>query len=180
MKIRKSRGMRYVRRFNFHHCNVYQNVAEHSYFVALIAHQIALMLTDDIEFIYKCFCRAFYHDIDEAVTGDIPYLVKRKVNVNDLLIHAMRELEYIEPFNVEEVEEIEIEHVVKLADCIELKMYLEDERKSGNMHLYDIEKETYKRIIDSKVDDRVKQYFIRLLDPVEPKELIDNITHEGI
>lgn len=184
MNLKKTRGLRYVRRFNFHFCNNYQNVAEHSYYVAVIASEISLMYIKEIgiglEFVYKCVHRALFHDIDESITGDIPHMVKRVVDVSNLIDHAMKEIDYSEEFGVDPIEEGAIEDIVKFADKIELKLYLEEERKSGNHHLYRIEQETYKLLLDTPIIMKIKKHFIDMLEYIEPLDRPENISHEGM
>jgi thioredoxin 1 len=55
-----------------------QSVSEHSYEVAVLAHQLALR-TDGAD-PAECAVRGLYHDLEEAVTGDAPRFAKRQTD----------------------------------------------------------------------------------------------------
>ena len=172
MNIKKLRALRYVRRFNFHNCNRHTTVAEHSFFVALITMELA----DDLgmESGSRCIREALLHDAEEAVTGDIGYLTRREIsNLGEIEAKARVELgveTVAHPFRV-----------VMLADCIELKMYLEEERRSGNMGLVDIERETYGRILKDMATfpKEIREKWLGQLEDIGSKEMPSFMTHEG-
>ena len=142
MDINKTRSLQYVRRFNFEYCNKYQSVAEHSFYVALLAHEMAKIVGyASPEF---CMKMALLHDITESVTGDIPFLTKRalgRLAIVGLENRAEKEL------GISLSAQIEVIKIVDYCDALELALYLKEERKSGNTTLIDIEHETWKRLV---------------------------------
>lgn len=142
LNIKKIRALANVRRFNFEHCIRYQSVAEHSLFVAMIAREIAKLV--------PCMCNPFderdvleysiFHDAEEAVTGDFPFLVKRYIRDQVEMLEEKARVELgLDPVG----QRPSVNHVVKLADIVELKLYLEEERKMGNTTLFNIEEESW-------------------------------------
>lgn len=174
MDIRKARNLRHVRRFNFHHCNKYQSVAEHSFFVALYAYELSKDL--GVMFPATTSIIALMHDIEEAVTGDIGYLVKREIkDFNKIENKASKELGVGHPDYVGALDRA----IVEFADCFELKLYLEEERLSGNISLFEIEQETWRRLLDIEIGDKdIKERWLKKLETIKPKKLPDSITHK--
>ena len=117
------------------------------------------------------------HDIEEACTGDIPFLMRNRLP-NALLskFKAMAAAELDIPIG--DIPE-RIRPIIDFADAFELKLYLEEERLSGNLHLYDIERETYRRLLDAELPNGVKSYFLEWIEPLEPKAYHASMTHEG-
>lgn len=117
------------------------------------------------------------HDIEEACTGDIPYLVCRRIPapvLQKLKTLAASELD-IQVGNIPQ----RYRGVIDFADAFELKIYLEEERRSGNAHLYDIERETYDRLLKADLPNGIKAYFLDWIEPVEPAKTTGKLTHEG-
>lgn len=182
MNLKKLRALRNINRFNFHQCNKVQNVAEHSFFVALIA--VDMMQHDKkfydtnishsmkmIQIVYA----ALLHDVEEAVIGDIGYLIRRKVNLDFLHDEIVKEIGY----NVYNEGLNEVKDYIEFADALELKFYLEEERKSGNTGLYQIECETMGRLYRCPIDKNLKDYYIKQVEIVPVKNFPDYLTHEG-
>ena len=142
MDQNKIRALQYVRRFNFERCNRYQSVAEHSFFVGVLAYEMAEIVNYQHPEYYMRM--AMLHDITEAVTGDIPFLTKRvigKGTILDLEDKAEKELDVCLGSPVDVI------RIVNYGDALELALYLKEERESGNQTLIDIEHETWKRLI---------------------------------
>lgn len=144
MDQRKVRSLQSVRRFNFERMNRYQSVAEHSLMVAFLADELATMAgCSDLDRL-TVLRAAMYHDAPEAVTGDIPFLVRRKLNavvMEALDGEAIRELG-LPAFHVP----LELQRVVDFADVLELAMYLQEELQSGNYFIRTIWLETMGRL----------------------------------
>lgn len=177
--MRQIRGLRYVQRFNFHNVNRMQNVAEHSFFVAYYA-LIAGNLVPDLD-TGQLVTFALLHDAEESLTGDIPHLVKKKIR------YQMTEIEYrarIElkiqgiKFNSTS-KDIRYQQIVDFLDLWELKIYLEEERLSGNMHLMEIEEEICEQVQEHICPVEVKRYFINHMEVVKAKRTPDILSHEG-
>lgn len=180
MNIKKARNLRHIRRFNFHNCNKYESVAEHSFFVTVLARTIAILCNYSQNAISLVVDVALYHDIEEAVTGDIPYLVRKQIpNMKEIESMARVELEMNKPGKLGEAKEMdEVKAIVEFADAMELKLYLEEERNSGNMALYDIERETWKRLQDIDLPNpSVKNEILMNLERVRPKDDPDYLSH---
>jgi len=135
MNVRKLRGLRWVRRFNFHQCINYESVAEHSFFVAMI---VGYLSDWDMEAVDA----ALFHDVEESVTGDIPFLIKKELDTEEVERSARNELGIAREKILFPADRI----LVELADVVETKIYLEEERKAGNQNLFDIEMETIDRM----------------------------------
>ena len=143
MDCKKVRSLQYVRRFNFERCNRYQSVAEHSAMCAMLAHEAAVRLDWPHDEIMRVVYFALVHDAEEAVTGDIPHLVKSQIDRLEVLkleTVARREL------RTHAVPEGKFKELVEYCDALELAMYLQEELQSGNSSLRDILMETYGRI----------------------------------
>jgi hypothetical protein len=141
---RKLRALALIRRFNFERCNRHESVAEHVLFVALLAMDAAEALEWDWKRSSLAVCSALLHDSEEAVTGDIPYLVKRSLPrdaVADLEGRAIQELGtgFLVPQYASDL--------VEFCDIVELLMYLSEERLTGNRALDPIYGETAARMV---------------------------------
>ena len=71
--------MKYIRRWALMRSTVDENIKEHSWDVAVIAHALALIKNkyfggnvDE----YKVICVATYHETSEVITGDLPTPIK--------------------------------------------------------------------------------------------------------
>lgn len=142
MDLNKARALQYVRRLNFERCNRYQSVAEHSFYVGILAFEMAgIVGYDNPEY---CMRMAMLHDITEAVTGDIPFLTKRAIGLAGVSIledKAEREI------GVSLGSPLEVVKIVNYCDALEFALYLKEERESGNQTLVDIEHETWGRLV---------------------------------
>ncbi len=71
--------MNYIKRWALMRSTVDENIKEHSYDVAMIAHALALienkMYGASIDG-YKVVCLALYHEAGEVITGDLPTPIK--------------------------------------------------------------------------------------------------------
>lgn len=169
MKIRKLRALRHIRRFNFHHCNRPTSVAEHSFFVALIAMELFPNDPTVLE-------AALLHDAEEACTGDIGHLIRKRLDMKTIDQRAAYEL----GLNMRDAGH-RVNDAVMLCDLVELKIYLEEERMSGNLHLSEIESEVMGGInylcqgFCQEMEKKVKS----LIKIVRPSKDTDKLTHEG-
>lgn len=122
-----------------------QSVAEHSYYVTLIAWEIGLNLQSlgwelDLNSVVKM---ALFHDAEEAIMGDIPYPVKRaSEELRNSLKLVKREI--LEKFFDRKVNNVitQLEsgkfkmereaQIVSAADYVELYLYCSEEMQLGN------------------------------------------------
>lgn len=147
-------GLRFSTRFQRHPCLWPMNVAEHSAFVAMLADCLVadavdwLLYHDDTEFAASLLTQlpdivraALWHDALEAYTTDIPRDVKRKLSQStpgsvalDALEHDAQQLMQPKVGSM-----VPLGHLqgyprvfVKLADNLELILYVLHERRAGN------------------------------------------------
>lgn len=145
MDLKKSRSLMYVRRLNFERCNRYENVAEHSFYVGIMAYQLACAVgLGETEARY-CLKMGLMHDLPEAVTGDIPFLTRRALGktvcagLDDLGAKEIR---------VDLGTDRQTLEIVQIADALEFALYLKEELQSGNHALMDIYRETLGRLTE--------------------------------
>ena len=85
--------MKYIRRWALMHSTVDENIMEHSWEVAEIAHALALieneMFGGKVD-LYRTLCYAVYHEASEVVTGDLPTPIKY---FNEHIRSAYKDLE---------------------------------------------------------------------------------------
>lgn len=142
--------MKYITRWALMPNTRPENICEHSYDVAALAHALALL--ENTRFhgkvnVEKCVMRALYHDLPEILTGDMPTPVKY---VNPQLRDAYRQVEghaidsilsllpddlrpqYAELLQPDPEAQAE-ERLVKAADKLSALIKCEEELKQGNM-----------------------------------------------
>lgn len=89
--------MQYINRWGLMRNTRIENIKEHSFDVAIIAHSIALLhnefATDEQSKVdpYKIQSYALYHDCTEIITGDLPTPIKYK---NEEIKKAYKEVEH--------------------------------------------------------------------------------------
>lgn len=121
-----------VSRFHCHEVNKVQNIAEHSWQVAIITNYIApgsFLAT---------IMSALLHDVGEFETGDVPAPVKRAspiiANMFDAMeINACREKGGLATYHLSSYEKT----VIKAADSLSGMYYCYTERRKGNVNLRD-------------------------------------------
>ena len=170
--------MKYIRRWCLMRANYDENLFEHSFQVAVIAHALALIKNKkfggnvDADFVATA---ALFHDSSEVITGDMPTPVKyysrdmrntfEKIENNacssllDMLGDDIKD-EYTSLFFKDE-KDTELWRLVKAADKLSAYIKCIEERKAGNSEFSDAEKST-KALIDSldcdEADIFVKKY----------------------
>ena len=85
--------MKYIKRWALMRSTEQENIMEHSWEVAIVAHSLALIkneLFDGHVDEYKTLCLALYHETSEVVTGDLPTPIKY---FNNSINSAYKELE---------------------------------------------------------------------------------------
>jgi len=149
-------------------------VAEHSFFVALLAADMSVDLQFEGKKRLALISMALVHDIAEAVTGDIGYLVKKHLgNISNIENVALHEIG-VTPFQ----EDDQLVQTILFLDCYELKLYLEEERLSGNHGLWQIECETMGRLNQIDIGNKaVRDKWIGMLKSVPPHDLPEEMSH---
>jgi 5'-deoxynucleotidase YfbR-like HD superfamily hydrolase len=158
-----------------------ENVAEHSYWVILYAYLIIMLECNlgDVapeaqsQYMLLILQYAMIHDVNEALTGDFPFLVKRLLNKENLkniecaanstimnvntfieeknskpiryLMNAMYKLG--ENYATGELDSY-IKKVVKGADLLDVYLYTISEAKVGNFSFSQIQRESIKLMRD--------------------------------
>lgn len=156
--IDRLRGLSVVKRWNFHPSLTTENVAEHSYYVAIYAWLFATMDAPlDQVFINRVVMHALFHDVEEALTGDLPMLVKRMLidpwkviewyafdQLTETLPTSLKNIVYRNKFNIKdnEVDSDIVHRYVKAGDIFDVLMYCRAEAKLGNTNYKLIEQES--------------------------------------
>lgn len=140
--------LKHIYRWSLMRCNTKENVAEHSFDAAIIAHALCLIKNnyfgaslDEVEAVLA----ALYHETAEAITGDLPTPVKyydsqitsaykriEKQAEQKMLDMLPPELENDLRKYVEGDVDPEIKTLVKAADKICAYIKCLEEKKSGN------------------------------------------------
>lgn len=159
------RDMAYVPRWVILRRHRQQYLAEHSYFVAIYAQQVARLI--EYQDLYEVVWFALLHDIDETITGDIPGPIKRAAFDKKRAEEAMRDV-MVDKFGADIVVDSsfvnkEVRAIVSVADSIEEICYLMEEMSMGN-------KDWIKPVIDEAID-RLKMRWSKL--PADEKTLKD-------
>lgn len=131
-----------------------QSVAEHSFFVAAMAHRIALVIQwRGSEWDYTTLNRwALLHDSLEAVTGDVPTPIKKhlgelKSAEHHLNTEICREFQTLKEWmGSKDVRAAAIERIVSFADSIEAVCFLHTEHLLGNTAVSAVVREIKQRI----------------------------------
>jgi 5'-deoxynucleotidase len=87
--------LRFIRRWSLMRNTVPENVAEHSFFVAVLTHALCTIghevFHKEVE-TDRAVTLALFHDVGEVITGDIPTPVKHH---NQGMLASMREMEVL-------------------------------------------------------------------------------------
>lgn len=143
------RDMAYVPRWAIARRNRQQYLAEHSYFVAVYADQIARMIEWKGDFA-ELLRVALYHDIDETITGDIPGPAKRaawnKGRAEETFGPLMRDKYGSDVVDLRSFASGEVRAIVSAADSIDEVAYLYEEVMLGNTWVSPVLKEAKARL----------------------------------
>lgn len=141
------RDLAYVPRWAIVRTNRPQNVAEHSYFVALLVEDMISFISKEFPKFFveerirhKMIMCALYHDIAEGTTGDITGPIKNRIVDKDtyrnFIIQKEKSLVGMSPTECEEtLFSAQESMILKTADFLESILFLVDEVKSGNTQL---------------------------------------------
>ena len=186
--------MRWITRWGMKRNAIQENVMEHSFEVAVIAHNLALVgrakFERDID-PGKVLAAAIYHDISEALTGDLPSPIKyhnRKIRDAYKDVERTAELEMLstlpeelrdmyEEFVLHDKQSDSVKVLVKAADLIASLVKCKAEVNAGN-------REFSKAVVD--VESRLRSldlpevdYFIEHFMPSFDLTLDELITHSS-
>lgn len=126
--------MAHVPRWAILRKNRVQNLAEHSFFVAVYAQQVASMIGYSRQSVTTY---ALYHDIEETLSGDIPGPYKRHA-INKDGAQGVMHTTLVKKFGYDVCSVLshtsqEVKDIVSVADAIDELCYLIDEMRSGNV-----------------------------------------------
>ncbi len=178
--------LRYIERWSLMRNVVKENVAEHSYHVALLTH--ALCTIANVVFhkqiaTEKAVTLALFHDTTEVFTGDIPTPVKHH---NSGILNSFREIEHLAaerlvnmvPSELQEIykpliggkqDDSELRQYVKAADRLDAYLKCVTELLAGNREFTDAKKQIEAAI--QKLNMPEVDYFLTNLAPSFEKTL---------
>ena len=151
--------MRYITRWGLMRNTFSENLTEHSYMTAVLAHALALIRRDILKLPTpdpdKCAVAALYHDASEILTGDLPTPIKyynpdikdaykqvERIAGNRLLDMLPPELRASYEHLVLE-DDKELEPFVKAADKLSAHIKCLEEQKAGNTEFDTAAKQTW-------------------------------------
>ena len=140
--------MRYITRWGLMRNSFSENLSEHSYMTAVLAHALALIRREILHLDGpdpdRCAVAALYHDASEILTGDLPTPIKyynpeikeaykqvERIAGNRLLDMLPPELRRCYESDVLEADE-ELEPIIKGADKLSAHIKCLEEQKAGN------------------------------------------------
>lgn len=176
--------MKYIKRWALMRSTSEENIMEHSWEVAVIAHALAIIKNEKFGGSvdeYKTLCLAVYHETSEVVTGDLPTPIKyfnREINsaykslekdANERLIAKLpeelqnryREFILDDPGSEEH-------KLMKYADRICAYIKCLEELKVGNKEFLKAKESIGKELSN---DDEAVKYFIKNVLPTFSKTL---------
>ena len=140
--------MRYITRWGLMRNTFSENLTEHSYMTAMLAHALALIRREILQLPGpdpdRCAVAALYHDASEILTGDLPTPIKY---YNPEIKQAYKQVERIAgerllemlpqqlrqcyaPYVLED--DPQLEPIVKAADKLSAHLKCLEEQKAGN------------------------------------------------
>jgi 5'-deoxynucleotidase len=151
--------MRYITRWGLMRNSFSENIAEHSFQVAILTHALVLIRRDilhlDAPDPDRCAVAALYHDASETLTGDMPTPIKyhnpeikaaykqvEKIAGNRLLDMLPQELRSSYEHLILEDDEA-VEPIVKAADKLSAHIKCLEEQKAGNTEFDSAAKQTW-------------------------------------
>jgi len=140
--------MRYITRWGLMRNTFSENLTEHSYMTATLAHALALIRREILKLDGpepdRCAVAALYHDVSEILTGDLPTPVKY---YNPDIKKAYKQVEHIAGNRVLDMlpqqlrssyehdvleDDASVRPIVKAADKLSAHIKCLEEQKSGN------------------------------------------------
>ena len=178
--------LRYIERWSLMRNVVKENVAEHSYHVALLTHVLCTIANE----VYhrnvptdQAVSLALFHDATEVFTGDIPTPVKHH---NSDILRSFRQIEELaadkllqmipdelkaayKPLITEKSENPELRRIVKAADLLDAYLKCVTELSAGNREFGTAKKQIEQAI--QGMDMPEVNYFLMHLAPSLEKTL---------
>lgn len=161
--------MRYITRWGLMRNTFSENLTEHSYMTAVLAHALALIRRDILKLEGpdpdRCAVAALYHDASEILTGDLPTPVKY---YNPDIKQAYKQVEHIagnrildmlpqqlrKSYELDVLEEdLSVKPIVKAADKLSAHIKCLEEQKSGNTEFDFAAKQTWEAMKAMKLPE---------------------------
>lgn len=177
--------MKYIKRWALMRSTSEENIMEHSWEVAVIAHALAIIKNEKFGGSvdeYKTLCLAVYHETSEVVTGDLPTPIKyfnREINsaykslekdANERLIAKLpKELQNRYREFILDDPGSEEHKLMKYADRICAYIKCLEELKVGNKEFLKAKESIGKELANA--DDEAVKYFIKNVLPTFSKTL---------
>lgn len=164
--LRKLRGLSWTLRWNFHPRSRQESVAEHSYWVSLCTLILCDLKNMDVDLPLRY---ALLHDAEEAITGDLPALVKRGRSWKD--VEAAAQIEIFGRISDLSGVAPETKKVVKMADCLAALLFADEEVETGNRAFDQIRAELIYvayQFRDAKFDELLEDLGFREVSGREP------------
>jgi 5'-deoxynucleotidase len=178
--------LRYIERWSLMRNVMKENVAEHSFHVALLTHGLCSIANEIFGKhvpIEKIVTKALFHDVTEVFTGDIPTPVKHH---NKEILHNFREIENLAakrlismiPDTLKPIysqliegktEESEWKQYIKAADLLDAYLKCVSELSTGNKE-FSVAKKQIEQAL-KKMDMPEVEYFLAYLAPGFEKTL---------
>lgn len=149
MNLRKLRALSHVWRWNFHPRVRQESVAEHSYWTAIYAVRLLDRLNISAAQYVDAIQYALYHDAEEAITGDLPWPVKRGKAWKDVHKEACSEIN--DPCLGGSLRE-DVKASIKAADLFSALVFVDEEVYMGNNFFMQIRGELIGAILALKLD----------------------------
>jgi 5'-deoxynucleotidase len=163
----KLRALNVCFRWNYHPRLRAENVAEHSYWVTVFADHFAEILGLNAVTHEMVLRLALYHDRLEAITGDLPWPVKRGRTWKQVEKDADEEL----GFKLATYSDEKMRLLIKAADLMAAFVYADEEVKLGNSYFVKIRSELITAIFtvaDPKLYEFLHTWGIRKENGSEP------------
>ena len=161
--------MRYITRWGLMRNTFSENLTEHSYMTAVLAHALALIRRDILKMEGpepdRCAVAALYHDASEILTGDLPTPVKY---YNPDIKQAYKQVEHIAGNRILDMlpqqlrksyeqdvleEDLAVKPIVKAADKLSAHIKCLEEQKSGNTEFDFAAKQTWEAMKAMKLPE---------------------------
>ena len=161
--------MRYITRWGLMRNTFSENLTEHSYMTAMLAHALALIRRDILKLEGpepdRCAVAALYHDASEILTGDLPTPVKY---YNPDIKQTYKQVEHIAGNRILDMlpqqlrksyeqdvleEDLAVKPIVKAADKLSAHIKCLEEQKSGNTEFDFAAKQTWEAMKAMKLPE---------------------------
>ncbi|MDD5955241.1 MAG: 5'-deoxynucleotidase [Firmicutes bacterium] len=151
--------MRYITRWGLMRNTFSENLTEHSYMTAVLAHALALIRRQILKLDGpdpdRCAVAALYHDVSEILTGDLPTPIKYH---NTNIMAAYKQVEHVAGNRVLDMlpqelrscyeqdvleDDPAVKPIVKAADKLSAHIKCLEEQKAGNAEFDTAAKQTW-------------------------------------